>query len=1168
MSDTNSELNSPTASATADDTSLTLSGTLKGESIVDKKITISNTFKGSNLSIQASDYAYSIAVAAGASCELTDCDLLLTSSDSNDSAVAISLAKGSSTVITGGSVRLRYGLHAGDGSQLTISGAYLGSPTGRFYLYTRGATTLLENLEVEGGALLQFAEDSRTLGYGEGYFTGRHITFGAASTLQVGGSSSFLLEDCTFRRGDEKSTLIFSRIRETEDERALNYDDTKIVRGCNLSNVSLVFRDSGDGKVDFSGNYWGEGYDTVEKVLAKLGDVASDVVITSVLTEDPVAPQLTLLTPTLSGVSSGKGQVTLSWASEEGCTSRLLVDDKEVYSGTALSHQLALAAGDHTYTVIVSDKFGNYRVHSSSLTLDVDSASLSATKPAPVFTVLNTEASGDGSLAWAVEQANAFKGQCRIVFAPALSGQELALTADALTLHNAQAQLVAADGLLLNLSLATAFTTSYNGADAPVCFQSTAGYTKVNIGSPIIETPISLSNLSFDFSAGNYDTVTITAETSMEDCSFSGSEFLVTEDFTGSRLELVNLTNSGFHVQNNATATLTDCNIHIDGNNNNIVSIHAGSFFRMDGGSVSLNTRLNVSGLASFWGTSFRGVDGGRFYLLSQGITNLENLDIAEGSYLQCYGNDTLTMHEVLIGGGTEISVSASSNFSVQNSVFAGGTRYATSIKLYRGTGNKSLNGCNLAGVSVRIMGSAASGESRIDLSGNYWGEGIDTLEEITALIRNYDASCVIINDWLTEDPAVLEVSLNKPTLTKVTAGKTQAKLSWKADEGCSYRLLIDGQEVYSGTKTSFTTTLAEGKHTYEVQASKGPALSGQAASSFTCDTKAPTLTMSILKQKKISTGKATLTLGWTSTETASYVVKVDGKVVYSGKNRRVDLELADGVHKYSIQATDAAGNVSTKNGSYRIDTKPPTSPTTLKASFTAPSNVVTFTWNAPSDISGIACYEMALRKPDGSNNYYKNITTTTKQLTLPKDATYKFAIRAKDKKGNYTAWVWSSSFVKDYKAPKITFVTPTQTKASAGKVKVTFGWTCDEKASFTLQVDGKTVYRGAKDTYAMTLADGTHKYTLTAKDSTGKTTKLTATLKVNSATAKSAAAAAPVAASAVALDHELGVCDGSCCLELQNTNGSALAASASEADSSASVGTQHVTQRNLCALS
>ncbi len=62
-----------------------------------------------------------------------------------------------------------------------------------------------------------------------------------------------------------------------------------------------------------------------------------------------------------------------------------------------------------------------------------------------------------------------------------------------------------------------------------------------------------------------------------------------------------------------------------------------------------------------------------------------------------------------------------------------------------------TVKNCDLSQVGITITGTATS--DIIDLSGNYWGEGVDTLEEIASLIKGYDANHVVIRNWYTVNP-------------------------------------------------------------------------------------------------------------------------------------------------------------------------------------------------------------------------------------------------------------------------------------------------------------------------------------------------------------------------------------------------------------------------------
>ncbi len=1091
MSDSNSDSSLPAKAAVDDINFSALSGTLKDETITNKDIIVTGNFEGTNLNIVSTDIAYDIRVES--SMKLVDCTVEMNSERLSDGAESIFLAKGASVEISGGSLNLRYSLYAADHTSLSIDGTSLSSPAGRFYLYSQGASVELKNLSVQDGALFQAYEDSYTFGYGEEHFSAENVSFGAGTSIDIGGTADFLMENCSFREG-KVSEITFSRTVENDEEVALGHTNTKVIKNCDLSNVKIsvdTISADGDGMIDLSGNYWGPGYDTVEKVLAILPS-HKNIIITSVLTENPVLPDLSLQKPSLTG----KDQVTFSWTGESGCSYRLLVDDVEVYSGSNTSFKYILKAGEHTYTVVSTDELGNQSVESSALTLNTTTGTLSTTG-VPVFTVLNTELTGDGSLAWAIEQANACSGACRIEFADSLSGQQLSLvlpglldksgfdgylsatplaeraTMDGIALYNKEALVVVPSEVQLSLPKEFFFTTDLHFTGEQAHFTVSQNSSTVNIGSYIQDTSISLSNMALDFSGDRYNTkLNIRAVSSMEDCTITGADVSISANFEGKNLQFLSLENLGFRLEQNVNVTLKDSRIHINSSNSNIVYVATGAVLDMEGGCIDVNTRLGVDGTAILRKTTLTTSRSGyTFQLANYGTTLLEDLDVSASARVYGYGTGSLTLNGVVMGAKSELTNNATSSLDINNTLFLSGSQ----IKLTHGAADQTITGCNLANAKVTIT--SGTGEGKIDLSGNYWGEGVDTIEEIIALIKNYNADYVKIEDWLTEDPLAVKLTLCEPTLTKTGEGTTKALFSWAGDAGCEYRLLVDGVEVYKGTDTSFTHVLADGEHSYEVQATHTRGFTGKQTSEVLVDATAPVLTLKAATQNVLGTNATSITLSWQSSEAASYVVTVDGQVVYTGTDTSASFTVADGEHQYSVTATDAAGNASTQSSVCYTNTAGPElslSPISRTVLSSGKSSV-TLAWKSIAGTTYVV-------KVDDKEVYRGSDTSYTLALA---DGEHRYTVTATDPQSN-TSSIKGDSFSLDATAPVLTLTKLSQTKRSTGKAYLNIAWKSSESASYELRVDGKLVYRGSGSAAQYALTDGTHKYSLTATDASG----------------------------------------------------------------------------------
>ena len=234
---------------------------------------------------------------------------------------------------------------------------------------------------------------------------------------------------------------------------------------------------------------------------------------------------------------------------------------------------------------------------------------------------------------------------------------------------------------------------------------------------------------------------------------------------------------------------------------------------------------------------------------------------------------------------------------------------------------------------------------------------------------------------------------------------------------GNSFRCAVDEAAfgACSGPgKTHTTAPLADGVHTFRVRATDaaGNPDPTPAARSFTVDTKAP--------DTKITSGPSGPTndpapkFAFTSTETGStFKCRIDGGSFgpcAGPPGTGTVAKLADGPHKFAVEAIDAAGNVdpSPASRSFTVDTKAPAAHITKhpKGKIRKGKAVVAFVSNEPG-----ASFQCSLDKAA-----FRACSSPVKLEGL-KPGRHKFSVRAIDKAGNRQAQPATIKFKR--KAPR-----------------------------------------------------------------------------------------------------------------------------------------------------
>ncbi len=322
-------------------------------------------------------------------------------------------------------------------------------------------------------------------------------------------------------------------------------------------------------------------------------------------------------------------------------------------------------------------------------------------------------------------------------------------------------------------------------------------------------------------------------------------------------------------------------------------------------------------------------------------------------------------------------------------------------------------------------------------------------------------------------------VSLTEPSLGAKGTGSQAVTLSWNSSEAATYTVTVDKKEVYSGKEAACTVNLADGKHSYSVTATDSFGNVSKAKSGkLTVDTTAPALSLKEEKLKKVGDGLVKATLSWKGEKGATYTVVVDGTEVVSGskKTSLILAKLADGEHSYSVTATDAAGNSITQSGSFTADTSAPELRVTGLALSKADERKMNITLSWESEAG--ASYTL---KVDGKKQV---LSGTSHTLSGIKDGKHKYELTATDAAGNKVTL--RDSFVFDATAPKVSTKKLKLSKAGEGQVSATFRWKGEKGATYSLVVDGETLYTGTETSCTLTLRDGTHSYSVSATDAAG----------------------------------------------------------------------------------
>jgi hypothetical protein len=362
--------------------------------------------------------------------------------------------------------------------------------------------------------------------------------------------------------------------------------------------------------------------------------------------------------------------------------------------------------------------------------------------------------------------------------------------------------------------------------------------------------------------------------------------------------------------------------------------------------------------------------------------------------------------------------------------------------------------------------------------------------------------------------------AVTAPTITSQPANPTnQTSASFKytdSQAGVTFQCQLDGAGYTAcGTGPSsaitYTGPLANGSHTFKVQAVSSTKTSSAASYTWTIDTTPPTPT--ITSQPANPTNQTSAHFAYSDTQAGvSYQCQLDGGgfkgcepsgITYSG--------LEAGSHTFKVQAVSFTKNSPAATYTWVIDTAPPT----VTLSF--PANKHTYreeTWGAgcsgsgglcgnAKDPRGVASVVVSIQQGNGNwwggssfnktSEFFNTVTlgspgaSSTEwsyPLAYPSDGPYTVHVRATDALGNTIAA--ESQLATSFKIdstpppPTLTSFPPAQTSATTA----TFGFTDEEAGvTFLCKLDAGSFASCKSPKSYSGLSQGGHTFSVQAKD-------------------------------------------------------------------------------------
>jgi hypothetical protein len=300
----------------------------------------------------------------------------------------------------------------------------------------------------------------------------------------------------------------------------------------------------------------------------------------------------------------------------------------------------------------------------------------------------------------------------------------------------------------------------------------------------------------------------------------------------------------------------------------------------------------------------------------------------------------------------------------------------------------------------------------------------------------------------------------------------TSASFAFTASEPSTFQCKLGDGAFEACTSPHDLTGLANGSHTFVVEATDVLGNVVEASYDWTIDASPPTVT--ITAKPADPSNDPTPSFSFTTDDATSIECKLDGGAFAPCTSPHGYPAQTDGAHTFVVKAADAHGNAAEASYGWTIDTTKPTVTITTKPS--NPSNIdsPSFAFTA-SEPSTFQCkLDSAAYAPCISPQDYLDRA----------DGAHTFRIKARDTAGNEapeTSYTWTI----DTTVPTASIIQKPNNPSSVSSP--IFAFTASENSSFTCRLDGSGLVPCTSPT-TYSLNDGPHTFAVSATDSAGNT--------------------------------------------------------------------------------
>ena len=302
------------------------------------------------------------------------------------------------------------------------------------------------------------------------------------------------------------------------------------------------------------------------------------------------------------------------------------------------------------------------------------------------------------------------------------------------------------------------------------------------------------------------------------------------------------------------------------------------------------------------------------------------------------------------------------------------------------------------------------------------------------------------------------------------------ASFAFTSEPGASFECKLDTGSFGPCTSPLSYSALTDGTHAFSVRATDGAGNTDASPDSFgwTVDTVSPETT--IVSHPSSLSNSAAASFGFTSEPGASFECKLDTGSYGACVSPKDFSGLADGIHTFSVRATDGAGNTDSSADSFgwTVDTIAP------ETSIDAHPDALTKATGASFSFSSESGASFECKLDTGSYS----ACISPKDYSGLADGTHSFSVRATDAAGNTDSSPASFGWTVDTTAPDTTIDSHPAVLTNVNVAS--FSFSSEAGASFECKLDTGVFAACASPKSYGSLADGDHSFSVRASDGAG----------------------------------------------------------------------------------